>query len=54
MAVQGDRPSPDRGSFDKATVDRRQVFGGLELRAAADQDSSVALEFDLVVWEKPA
>ncbi|MCE6994913.1 hypothetical protein LZG04_08855 [Saccharothrix sp. S26] len=29
MAVQGDGPPPDRGSFDKATVDRWQVFGGM-------------------------
>ncbi|MFE2751289.1 hypothetical protein ACFXGA_04740 [Actinosynnema sp. NPDC059335] len=29
MSVQGDGPSPDRGSFDKATVDRWQVFGGM-------------------------
>ncbi|MGW4114478.1 hypothetical protein ACWEFJ_26695 [Actinosynnema sp. NPDC004786] len=29
MSVQGDGPSPGRGSFDKATVDRWQVFGGM-------------------------
>ncbi|MFE9749791.1 hypothetical protein ACFYOT_33180 [Saccharothrix saharensis] len=29
MVVQGDGPPPDRGAFDKATVDRWQVFGGM-------------------------
>ncbi|MER5266860.1 hypothetical protein ABTZ99_32675 [Actinosynnema sp. NPDC002837] len=29
MAVQGDGSPPDRGTFDKATVDRWQVFGGM-------------------------
>ncbi|MEU4767220.1 hypothetical protein AB0H12_28585 [Actinosynnema sp. NPDC023794] len=29
MAVQGGGPPPDRATFDKATVDRRQVFGGM-------------------------
>lgn len=29
MSVQGDRRPPDRGSFDKATVDRWQVYGGM-------------------------
>jgi hypothetical protein len=29
MAVQGDGTPPDRGSFDKATVDRWQVYGGM-------------------------
>ncbi|MFD1149512.1 hypothetical protein [Saccharothrix hoggarensis] len=29
MSVQGDGTPPDRGSFDKATVDRWQVFGGM-------------------------
>ncbi|MFJ6677036.1 hypothetical protein ACIQMJ_38555 [Actinosynnema sp. NPDC091369] len=29
MVVQGDGPPPDRGTFDKATVDRWQVFGGM-------------------------
>src|SRR5688500_12842880 len=29
MAVQGDGAPPDRGTFDKATVDRWQVFGGM-------------------------
>ncbi|WP_367137801.1 hypothetical protein [Saccharothrix sp. HUAS TT1] len=29
MSVQGDGRPPDRGSFDKATVDRWQVFGGM-------------------------
>ncbi|TQM84230.1 hypothetical protein FHX81_6670 [Saccharothrix saharensis] len=29
MVVQGDGPPPDRGTFDRATVDRWQVFGGM-------------------------
>ncbi|MCC8247232.1 hypothetical protein [Saccharothrix luteola] len=34
MSVQGDGTPPDRGSFDKATVDRWQVFGGVASVAA--------------------